>query len=135
MISRFALCAVLLAILTNCEPNQLDYTLWPDYKAYQSQSHYRAFAIAPADMGGKNGATQSWVMGSASDEKSVQAAIDTAMANCEAKESPHKCRWYAIGNIEVSGLIEPQLDRAIAVYAENPSTTNADLLANAAEAE
>jgi hypothetical protein len=135
MISRLALCAVLLAVLTNCESYQLNHTLWPDYKAYQSQSHYRAFAIAPADMGGKNGAAQSWVMGSASDEKSVQAAIDTAMANCEVKGSPHKCRWYAIGNIEVFSLIKPQLDRAITVYAENPSATNADLLAKPAEAE
>ena len=108
MISRLALCAVLLAVLTNCEPYQLNHTLWPDYKAYQSQSHYRAFVIAPADMGGKNGATQRWIMGSASDEKSVQAAIDTAMANCKAKGSPHKCRCYAIGNIEVSGLTESQ---------------------------
>ncbi len=133
MISRLALFAVLLTVLTNCEPYQLDYTLWPDYKAYQAQSHYRAFTYVPS-VARKQG-PRSWFMGSASDEKSVQAAIDTAMANCEAKGSPHKCRCYAIGNIEVSGLTEPQFDRAIAVYAENPSATNADLMANIAEAE
>ncbi len=133
MISRLTLCAVQLALLTNCEPYQLDYTLWPDYKAYQAQSHYRAFAYV-SSVARKQG-PKSWFMGSASDEKSVQAAIDTAMANCEAKGSPHKCRCYAIGNIEVSGLTEPQFDRAIAVYAENPSATIADLMAQAAEAE
>ena len=45
MISRLALCPILLAVLTNCALYQLNHTLWPDYKAYQSQSHYRAFTI------------------------------------------------------------------------------------------
>ena len=133
MITRLALCAVLLTVVTNCGPNQLDYTLWPDYKEYQAQTHYRAFAYVPG-VAKKTGPT-SWFMGSASGEKSVQAANDTALANCEAKGSPHQCRFYAIGNIEVSGLTEPQFDRAIAVYAENPSATNANLLANTAKAE
>jgi hypothetical protein len=71
-------------------------------------------------------------MGTASGEKSVQAAIDAAMADCDAQGAPRKCMAYAIGNIEVSGLTSAQLDRAVAVYAENPIATNADLLANAA---
>ncbi len=133
MISRLALCAVLLTVVTNCGPNKLDHSLLPDYQAYQAQSHYRAFTYVPG-VARKQG-PRSWFMGSASDEKSVQAAIDTAMANCEAKGSPHKCKCYAIGNIEVSGLTESQFDRAIAVYAENPSATNANLVANTAKAE
>lgn len=71
-------------------------------------------------------------MGTASGEKSVQAAIDAAMADCDAQGAPRKCVTYAIGNMEVSGLTSAQLDRAVAVYAENPIATNADLLENAA---
>ena len=136
MILRLALSAVLLAVLSNCGPSQINSSMWPDYKAYQAQSHFRSFAYAPGSRPGK--AFKEGVIGSSSSEKSVQAAIDAAMASCEAKKAqtgtPLKCRYYAIGNIEVSGLTGRQLDRAIAVYAENPTATNADLLANAAQA-
>jgi hypothetical protein len=103
---------------------------WYKFQDYRTKPHYRAFALSTNDpnadlsANASFGQDQAWAFGRAWRFNRVEDAIATALESCEAAKQAYKtvqpCQVYAIGDLEVLGLSEPELASAIARYQENP---------------
>ncbi len=88
---------------------------------YETKAHFRAFATSPEGPTAAHGYSYYYRT------RTVEIAIDRAMQSCRERMKKGKCEIYSIGNIIVSGMTAKELERAKAVYSENPTATNNDL--------
>ncbi len=132
-VSRFqapiAVLSVLsLALLAGCEGTGAPSAFYFQYKEYLEKPHYRAFALTEV------GAEESVMAGWTWRQNSVETAIERALKGCAGADisvlglRAGPCNLHAIGNIDVSGMNEKQLKKAIELYQNNPDATNADLI-------
>lgn len=109
-----------LAFLAACTSSVPLGGAYSDYSEYLSTDvHYKAFATTRVR---NHGQAWGWALG----ERTPQAAIDEAMNGCNAGRSPDTsssgCILHSIGNREVSGLSETELEEAIRQYKTDPGS-------------
>ena len=99
-------------------------TEYPYYQIYLKQAHYKAFVRAKVTEG------QGIFLYPIHQARDLEAAISHAMENCNSRRGAiaHAgCQLHSLGNVDVSGLNEQELARAIAVYKRKRDFTSADL--------
>ncbi len=92
-----------------------------DFTLYKAKAHFRAFATSPG------GPAEAFGFGSSWNNDTVGEAITTALKRCREEIRFGDCELYTIGNILVAGMTPEELDKAKAVYIDNPDATNDDL--------
>ncbi len=115
--------ALILVGSLGCESTGVPTEMYHDYQEYLSKSHYRAFAATPRPtQGSAVAAGWSWGYGT------VESAINGALENCQKRQEKYtkifECRLHSVGDINVDGMSEEQLDKAIALYKSNIGATN-----------
>ena len=97
-------------------------TFWPQFQEYQGKGHFRAFVSTATAPSANRAFASSWGQGS------IDEAIEGALEGCRSfEEVADFCRVHYLGDIDVSGMNEEELEHAKAVYSENPAATNDDL--------
>jgi hypothetical protein len=131
MIYRLVLSALFLGVLAGCETTGATDSRWHhQYQEYLTLPHFRAFASTSG--AGRLAASIGWSF----KQRSVEGAIERALAGCKTGQKKYskisECRLFALGNIEVAGLSEEQLDKAISFYRNNLNATKEDLATGSA---
>ena len=126
MIRPRIVAVLILSSLLGCESTGVPTVMHQDYQEYLSKSHYRAFAATPRPTRGF-----AWAAGWSWGYGTVEGAINGALENCQKRQEKYikifECRLHSVGDINVGGMSEEQLDKAIALYKSNIWATNEDL--------
>ena len=100
------------------------------HKEYLTKPHYRVYITTGS---GTYGAALSYSMyGFRSAEKAVEEGLkrcrEYQAEELDLRTGTADCYVHSIGNIDVSGMTEEQLKKAIDLYKNNSDATNADLI-------
>ena len=117
--------ALILVGLLGCESTGVRPMISYDYQKYLLKSHYRAFVVTSFPSA-RHGFAAGWSSGN----RTAEVAIEKALENCQKGRQEFdvdlKCRLYSVGDINVAGVSEEQLDKAIEFYKSNRNATNED---------
>ena len=84
------------------------------------------------DTGTYGASIWSWVWAQSNAESAVEAALrecrELQSEDVEFQTGTADCYVHSIGNINVSGMTDEQLKKAIKLYQNNPDATNDDLI-------
>ena len=108
-------------MLAGCEGSSIPTDFWGDFENYQTKPHYRAFAMT------KGGHSTQRAIGFAWNRGSVDAAIEKTLETCDEYRDFQDCRIFYIGDINVEGMSDEEIEHAKEVYRRNRSATNDDL--------
>ena len=117
--------ALILVGLLGCESTGVYPAMYDKYQEYLSKSHYRALAATPRPTQGF-----AWAGGQSWGNGTVEGATETALEGCQKQQEKYlriyECRLHSVGDINVVGMSEEQLDKAIEFYKSNRNATNED---------